>query len=78
MMQPGDLSAVEVHQKTPMDRRFSVTAATVFCVVSVLVFIIQPGYVQGLVDLAGLTGSEAGYVASAEMTGYAAPFRLQP
>lgn len=72
MVQPGDMSAVEAHQKTPMDRRFAVTAATVFGIIPVLVFIIQPGYVQGLVDLAGLTGSEAGYVASAEMTGYAA------
>ena len=53
------------------DRPMAITAATVFGVVSVLVFIIQPGYVQGLVDLAGLTGAQAGYVASAEMTGYA-------
>lgn len=55
-----------------MDARFSVTSATIFGIVAVLVFIIQPGYVQGLVDLAGLTGQQAGYVASAEMTGYAA------
>ena len=71
MMQPGDTSAVDVHRKTPMDRRFAVTAATVLGIVPVLVFIIQPGYVQGLVDLARLTGAEAGYIASAEMTGYA-------
>ena len=71
MMQPGDTSVVETDRKTPMDRRFAVTAATVLGIVPVLVFIIQPGYVQGLVDLAGLTGAEAGYVASAEMTGYA-------
>ena len=55
-----------------MDARFAVTSATIFGIVAVLVFIIQPGYVQGLVDLAGLTGQQAGYVASAEMTGYAA------
>lgn len=55
-----------------MDARFAVASATIFGIVSVLVFIIQPGYVQGLVDLAGLTGQQAGYVASAEMTGYAA------
>ena len=53
------------------DRPMRIAAATVFGVVSVLVFIIQPGYVQGLVDLAGLSGAQAGYVASAEMTGYA-------
>ena len=54
------------------DQPMAITAATVFGIVSVLVFIIQPGYVQGLVDEAGLTGSQAGYVASAEMSGYAA------
>lgn len=73
MMQPGDTVTVETDLRVmPMDRRFSVTAATVLGIVPVLVFIIQPGYVQGLVDLLGLTGSQAGYVASAEMTGYAA------
>lgn len=55
----------------PMDSRRSIVAATVIGVVAVLVFIIQPGYVQGLVGLGHLSGAEAGYVASAEMIGYA-------
>src|SRR5690606_39298200 len=36
------------------------------------VFIVQPGFVQGLVVYLGLTDSQAGYTASAEMFGIAA------
>jgi len=59
-----------------MNRRSSIAAATILGIIAVLVFIIQPGYVQGLVDLGRLTGAEAGYVASAEMVGYAATMIL--
>ena len=40
-------------------------------VVGPCVFIIQPGFVQGLVENLGLTPGEAGYIASAEMWGLA-------
>ncbi|HKR86835.1 MAG TPA: MFS transporter [Phenylobacterium sp.] len=60
----------------PMERQSAVVAATMLGVIAVLVFIIQPGYLQGLVDRAGLSGAQAGYVASSEMTGYAATMIL--
>ena len=41
-------------------------------VVGVCVFIVQPGFVQGLVESLGLTPEQAGYIASAEMWGLAA------
>lgn len=59
-----------------MHGRPGIVAATLFGIVAVLVFIIQPGYVQGLVDYGHLNGVEAGYVASAEMVGYAATMIL--
>jgi len=59
-----------------MTSRSSIVAATIFEIASVLVFIIQPGYVQALVDLGGMSGAQAGYVASAEMIGYAATMIL--
>ncbi len=46
-------------------------AAKWFGTVGVLAFIIQPGIVQGFVDLLGLSDRQAGLVASAEMTGVA-------
>ncbi len=51
---------------------FKSLAATIFMgVVGPAVFIVQPGFVQGLVEHIGLTDVEAGYVASAEMWGIA-------
>jgi predicted MFS family arabinose efflux permease len=50
----------------------SVASIIYLAVVGVCVFIIQPGFVQGLVDTLGLSPAEAGYVASAEMWGLAA------
>jgi len=46
-------------------------AAKWFGTVGVLAFIIQPGIVQGFVELLGLSDREAGLTASAEMTGVA-------
>lgn len=46
-------------------------AGFILAVVGMDVFIVQPGIVQVLVERAGLTESEAGYVASAEMFGIA-------
>ncbi|MFC3051967.1 MFS transporter [Kordiimonas pumila] len=46
-------------------------SAFLFGVVGVLVFIVQPGLVQGLVSVLGMTEKQAGYIASAEMAGVA-------
>jgi predicted MFS family arabinose efflux permease len=54
-----------------VNSRASRYAAKWFGTVGVLAFIIQPGIVQGFVDLLGLTDREAGLTASAEMTGVA-------
>lgn len=40
-------------------------------VIGMSVFIVQPGFVQGLVDHAGFTAVQAGYVAASEMFGIA-------
>lgn len=56
---------------TPRRALLSVVASTLFGIVGIMVFSIQPGYVQGLVNLGGLSGAQAGYVVSAEMAGYA-------
>jgi predicted MFS family arabinose efflux permease len=50
----------------------SVASIIYLAVVGVCVFIIQPGFVQGLVETLGLSPEEAGYIASAEMWGLAA------
>jgi predicted MFS family arabinose efflux permease len=50
----------------------SIASIIYLAVVGVCVFIIQPGFVQGLVVTLGLTPAEAGYIASAEMWGLAA------
>lgn len=50
----------------------SVGSIIYLAVVGVCVFIVQPGFVQGLVDSLGLTPEQAGYIASAEMWGLAA------
>ena len=34
------------------------------------VVVVQPGYVQGLVEFAGFTDKQAGYITSAEMFGF--------
>ena len=47
-------------------------AAILMGVIGPEVFIVQPGFVQGLVVYLGLTDSQAGYTASAEMFGIAA------
>ncbi len=49
----------------------AVASIIYLAVVGVCVFIIQPGFVQGLVETLGLTPQEAGHIASAEMWGLA-------
>ena len=50
------------------DTRFS---AILLVVIGMSVFIVQPGFVQGLVEYAGYDDVQAGYIASAEMFGIA-------
>lgn len=47
-------------------------AAMLMAVIGPEVFIVQPGFVQGLVGLLGFSERQAGYIASAEMWGIAA------
>ena len=55
-----------------INSRKSIASIIYLAVISVCVFIIQPGIVQGFVTEMQLTPSQAGYVASAEMWGMAA------
>ncbi len=58
---------------TPDTNSFkSLSAAILMGVIGPEVFIVQPGFVQGLVVHLGFTDSQAGYTASAEMFGIAA------
>ncbi len=49
----------------------AIAAISLIGVVGASVFIVQPGFVQGLVSHFGLTEAEAGYTAAAEMSGLA-------
>lgn len=55
-----------------VNSRQSIVAILYLAVVGPCVFILQPGFVQGLVEYLGLSEQSAGYVASAEMFGIAA------
>ncbi len=48
-----------------------VPSAMLIVVIGMSVFIVQPGFVQGLVEYAGFDDKQAGYIASAEMFGIA-------
>ncbi len=50
----------------------SIRAIVYLAVVGPCVFILQPGFVQGLVEVLGFTEQQAGYIASVEMFGLAA------
>lgn len=58
-------------QAIDINSRPTIAAAMLMAVIGPEVFIVQPGFVQGLVELLGFTDSEAGYVASSEMWGLA-------
>jgi MFS family permease len=62
----GDTSPVDVNS------RKCIGAAILMGVVGPEVFIVQPGFVQGLVEYLGFNDKTAGYVASGEMFGIAA------
>lgn len=58
--------------KVDINSSLGLTAALVMAVVGPEVFIVQPGFVQGLVAYLGFSDQKAGFVASAEMFGIAA------
>lgn len=55
-----------------LNSRASLIAAIYIGVIGPAVFIVQPGFVQGMVEYFGFSEQQAGYVASAEMWGIAA------
>lgn len=55
-----------------IDSRMPIVTMILLSVIGVCVFILQPGYVQGLVEYLGFSDEQAGYIASAEMFGVAA------
>jgi MFS family permease len=61
----GDNSAVNVNSRSALYTAFLVG------VIAPEVFIVQPGFVQGMVEYLRFSGADAGYVASAEMLGLA-------
>ncbi len=58
-------------QNVQLNSRLSIGAIIYVAVIAPCVFILQPGYVQGLVDYLNLTDVQAGYIASREMLGRA-------
>ena len=58
-------------QRVDVNSRQSIIAIVYLAVIGPCVFILQPGFVQGLVEYLGLTEQQAGYIASAEMFGLA-------
>lgn len=60
-------SSLAVNPNTPK----AIRAMIMLSVIGTSMFIIQPGYVQGLVDYSGFSGDQAGYIASSEMFGIA-------
>ena len=57
--------------RVDINSRRSIIAIVYLAVVGPCVFILQPGFVQGLVEHLGLTEQQAGLIASAEMFGLA-------
>lgn len=54
-----------------MNHPLSLISTIFIGIVGAAVFLVQPGYVQGLVEYYGFTDKEAGYLASADMLGMA-------
>ncbi|MFT7461126.1 MAG: MFS family permease, partial [Planctomycetota bacterium] len=54
-----------------INSRISIIAIVYIAVIAPCVFILQPGYVQGLVEHLGFSEEQAGFIASAEMFGLA-------
>lgn len=59
-------------QPVDVNNRISLAGAIYLSIIGAAVFIVQPGFVQGLVEYKGFSEQQAGYVAAAEMWGIAA------
>jgi len=57
--------------KIDVNSRLTLFAAMLMSTIGGSVFIVQPGFVQGMVDYLGFSEKEVGYIASAEMSGFA-------
>ena len=57
--------------KSEQDRPMRIAAAAILPVIGGAAFIIQPGFVQGLVSEKSFTEQQAGFLASAEVAGFA-------
>ena len=62
----------ETNQAVDINARISIVAIVFLSVIGPCVFILQPGYVQGLVEYLRFNDVQAGYIASGEMFGVAA------
>jgi len=61
--------AIDVNSQKSIQK--SIIAIIYLAVVGPCVFILQPGFVQGLVEYLGMTEQQAGFIAAAEMFGLA-------
>jgi predicted MFS family arabinose efflux permease len=67
------MTAAPGNNSTPIDVNSptSLFATIYLAVIGAAVFIVQPGFIQGLVELYGFSEQQAGYIASAEVWGIA-------
>jgi predicted MFS family arabinose efflux permease len=63
------MSAAEAIRSRPSPERLRLVSAILFGVIGPEIFIVQPGFVQGLVQYLGFTDQSAGYAESVEMWG---------
>ena len=62
---PNDSTTIDVNSRS------SILATIYLSVIGAAVFIVQPGFVQGLVEYCGFNEQQVGYIASAEIWGIA-------
>ncbi len=62
---PNDSTTIDVNSRS------SILATIYLSVIGAAVFIVQPGFVQGLVGYYGFNEQQVGYIASAEIWGIA-------
>ena len=67
----SNLTSGTAHITPGTDSTKLLLSAMLMVVIGMSVFIVQPGFVQGLVEHAGFDDKQAGYIASAEMFGIA-------
>lgn len=60
----------DLHSNVDINKFKSLFSAMLLAITGGQVVIVQPGYVQGLVEFAGYSDKQAGYITSAEMFGF--------